>query len=850
MSKAKINKTKHKAEVTTGRLKAASLPDKMLVELYLQRSIVVLACFVLFLPLIVDYRFYFPHIFFKSILFRTTVQAMAVLYVILALFSPEYRPRFTRFTWVLAAYFGIVVLCSLPGISINPWYSWWGDFVHMGGVFGQLHLFFYFFVLVQTLKQEKDWLVLFTASIFFAAFMGMTGLMQSLGFDEIFRYTPQEPRIHGATGNSGYFGTYMLLNFFIALYFLIRKNRKEIYPFIAKIWLIILIAFDLFLIITRAQLLSTGLALFSMVVFAVLLHGTSLLWFFMRHNSWSGTVFLSFLSLYFLFWMYQSQTRAVLIGLVASLVLLSAFYILTGASRRLKWSAAFLILLVAMLPPILYSSRNSSWIKSYPTIRRLARTSLEEHRFMAWRAASRSILDRPFLGWGLENYRNAFDRHAPAETFAGSKPENWYDRAHSLILDIGTTAGLLGLGAYLSFHILIFAFLISSWFRTKDNANSILIAALILAYLIQGLFTFDTINTDGIVFLVFAFIVFLFGKAKSDLPDQSVPMPVPLSFSGQKCLILAATIAILIAANFYTVQKPYKANLLLQKGIAFGKDKDSQTQTPRYVFRREMLDAFQEAEELQTTGRYEVREAFANYIEEMAKDSHIPIEDRVLAAKRAIAFLDKSLLEEPLTVRHYMYFSMIVRRVFGIIGQSDPRLANSLAEKNISQLEKAETLAPTRWRIPLERAQTLGFIGRMDDAIPALKRAISLNPTIATPYVELIAIYIASGHYRDAEIEWQKIKALSLPVKPLEYEKMIRLYVSGKQFAQVVALQKDQIQSSPDDAQLWVNLAVAFRELGDMDSARQAAKKAANLSPKIAEGLGDFLKSLENSASK
>jgi O-antigen ligase len=849
MSKAKLNRTKYKEELSKGGFKAPSRSGGMPLEFYLQRSIVVLACFILLLPLIVDYRFYFPHIFFKSILFRVTVQVMAALYSILALLSPTYRPRFTRFTGALAAYFGTLILCSVPGVSVNPWYSWWGDFVHMGGVFGQLHLFFYFFILIQTLKKERDWMVLFTASIFFAVFMGMTGMAQSLGFDEIFRPSYQGARIQGATGNSGYFGTYMLLNFFIVLYFLIRKDRAEIYPFIARVWLILLIGFDLFLIVANAQLLS-GLALFPIAVFAVLFHGAALLWFFLRQKTWSGTVFLSLLSLYFLFWMYQSQTRAVFVGLAASLVLLSVFYLLAGASRRLKWSAALLVLLVALLPPILFSSRNSSWIKSYPTIRRLARTSLEEHRFMAWRAASRSILDRPLLGWGLENYRNAFDRYAPADIFAGKKPENWYDRAHNLILDIGTTAGFLGLGAYLSFHFLILKFLISNWFRTKDKANSILIACIIFAYLIQGLFTFDTINTDGIVFLVFAFIIFLHGNTQSHPPDPSLHIPVSLSFSGKKCLILAAIIGALIAANIHTVQKPYKANLLLQKGIALGKDADSQTQAPRYVFRQEILDAFQAAEDLQTTGRYEIREAFANYIDEMAKASHISTEDKVLAAKKAIAFLDKSLIEEPLTVRHYMYFSMTVRRIFGVIGQSDPQLANSLAERNISQLEKAERLSPTRWRMPLERAQTLGFLGRMDEAIPALKRAIFLNPIIATPYVELVAIYIASGQYKNAEIEWQKIKALSLPVKPQEYEKVIRLYAAGRQFAQVVALQKEQIETTPDDAQLWVNLAVAYRELGEKDSARQAAYKAATLSPKIAEGLGDFIKSLETASPK
>ena len=751
----------------------------------------------------------------------------------------------------MSAYFGIVILCSLPGISLNPWYSWWGDFVHMGGVFAQLHLFLYFFVLTQAIKKERDWLVLLTASIFFAVFMGLTGLIQSMGFDEIFRPRYRGTRIMGATGNSGYFGTYMLLNFFIALYLLIRRNKAEVYPYIAKIWLILLIVFDLFLLSAATQLLSDGLALFPIVFFAVLLHGLTLFWFFIRQKTWAGMVFLGLLCLYFFYWLYQSQTRAVIVGLAGSAALVSVFYVFAGSSRRLKLSAGLLVLLIVLLPPVLFLNKDSSWIQDNRTLRRLTGTSLEEHRFLVWEAAVKSILDRPFLGWGRVNFRNAFDRHAPAEIFAGDKPENWYDRAHNLILDIGVTTGLLGLGAYLSFYLFIFMFLISNWFRTKDAANSLILVAFVSAYLIQGLFTFDTANTDGTLYLVLAFIAYLAGIKGLDRTERSdLPPPVRLSLSGRNCLILAGITGILITANIYTVQRPYKANLLLLEGTVEEKDNNSQSQQPRYVFRQAAVDAFKAAEDLNTTGRYEVREIFADYAYQLSMAADVSPDDKIRVAKMAIASLEKSLLEEPLTVRHCMYFSMVVRRIFEVLKQSDPKLATSLTERSITQLANAEILSPTRWRIPFERAQALGTIGRMDEAISAMKKAIRLNPTVAMPRIELISMYIVSERYKDAEEEWRKVADLALPVKPTEYERIIELFAAKKQFAQVVSVRKHQIQLNPDDGELWAKLAVAYRELGDLDSATQAAVKAANLSPEIDQELNDFLKSLEKISKK
>ncbi len=844
MSKAKISKDEQQKGASAGKAKAAPLKKLFLSTHYLQRAILVLGCFILLLPLVVDYRFYYPHIFFKSILFRISVQIMVVLYTVLALLSPAYRPRFNRLAWALIAYFGMIILCSLPGISLYPWYSWWGDFVHMNGAFAQLHLLLYFFVLIQALRQERDWLVLFTASIFFGVFMGMSGLLQTWGFDEILRIRDQGPRIQGATGNSNYFGTYMLLNFFLALYFLVRKDRAEIYPFIAKTWLVLLIAFDLFLLAVSGQLLATGLTLFPVIFFGVLLHGATLLWFFARRNARAGIAFLSILCLYFFYWMYQSQTRAVMVGFAGSLILLSVLYLLAGTSRKIKWSAALLILLVALLPPLLISNRESSWVQNSATLRRLTRTSMEEHRFLVWQAAAKGILDRPVLGWGLENFRSVFDRHAPAGVFEGSKGENWYDRAHNMFLDIGVTSGLLGLCAYLAFHVFGFVFLISRWFKTKDAAGSLILAALVFAYLVQGFFAFDTINTDGIVILVFAFIVFQFSKTNAPGTEPMVQTSSRLSFSAAHWLIVACVAAIMAAANFYTVQNPYKANLLLQKGLALGKE-NPQDSKSRYTFREEMLSAFQGAEDLRTTGRYEVREIFASYVFEMSQEAGVPVADKIRAEKKAIEFIDRSIAEEPLIVRHYIDFSLMVKKLFGALQRSDSKLATSYVERDLSQLEKAEKLAPTRWRISLEKAHILGSIGRTDDAIPAIKRAIALNPTFATPYVELAAIYISSSRYAEADIEWQKMKAFSLKPSNEEYIKIIRLYAAMKQFARVVALQKEAIQNDPENAQSWATLAVAYRELGDLKSARQAAYKAASMSPAIAKQLDGFLKSLD-----
>ena len=245
----------------------------------LVRAIVVFACLALLAPSLVSNDFYRPHVFPKSILFRISVQAMVLLYVALALISPAHRPRFNRVTRALLAWFGVMAFCSLPGISANAWKSWWGEFARMDGMFAQLHLLAFFFVLVQSLKRERDWLTLFCASMVSSVFMGMTAVSQIFGTDG-------PARAAGATGNPDFFGAFMMLHLCIGLYFLFRKDRANLYPWLAKKWLFMLIAFDaalvVFSLLSGADFLSIIADSLLVSLLLIVVHVGALLWFLLR----------------------------------------------------------------------------------------------------------------------------------------------------------------------------------------------------------------------------------------------------------------------------------------------------------------------------------------------------------------------------------------------------------------------------------------------------------------------------------------------------------------------------------------------------------------------------------------
>ncbi len=742
---------------SAGRPSPAPTRNGIPFALYLSRAILVLAGFTLFLPLVVSYDFYEPFVFLKSILFRLAVGTMLLLYVVLAALSPVHRPRLHRITCALLAYFLVMIICSVPGVSVSPWSSWWGSFARMDGMFTQLHLLAYFFVLTQTLRTEREWLVLFTTSLFSGLLVGLSGMLQYLGLSFVYRPI-LESRIMGATGNANNFAFLMVLEFFIVLWFLSRRDRKEAYAFAAKIWLLNLILLDLFLVGWEVSalghgpgVLSEGLGLIPIAGFVLMLHVVSLLWFLNRSSVKAGSVFFSLLAIWYLFWAYQSRTRFAVIGLVGSLVIFLFLYLFGGASGKMKLLAAASIAFVLLVPSIVFLHRNSAWVQNQPTLARLTTISYAAAapRLLAWKAGALGVMDRPLLGWGPENYKSAFDLHFPPELFTAAVSEVWYDRAHNMIVETGTTTGLLGLAACSVFYGLVFAALLGMWFGGRNAMQGIVVAGLLLAYLIQNQFSFDTINTNGVVYLVLAYVAWLCGyerPAQESPPERQSALP-PFRWQGWLATCLTGlTIAI---GWWYLVKVPYESNLMLARAVASGRIRTPSGQ-PQYVLRGETVDLYRQASDCQTTGRHEVREQFANYASRLAHASNIALRERVSVVERAEGLLEESVKQEPSNARHYMYTASLMNGTLPVLQESDPTLARTLADRTLVLLQKAESLTPTRPQVYIERSKILAWEGRTAEAITALERAVSLSPWVKVLHADLARLYVSAGRLEDA----------------------------------------------------------------------------------------------------
>ena len=98
------------------------------------------ACF-----LIASSLFFFPFITGKNFFFRIVVEILFLLWVVLAVFDADYRPKKSPVIFALTATLFILSLATIFGE--NPYRSFWSNFERMEGLIGHIHLFLYFLII-------------------------------------------------------------------------------------------------------------------------------------------------------------------------------------------------------------------------------------------------------------------------------------------------------------------------------------------------------------------------------------------------------------------------------------------------------------------------------------------------------------------------------------------------------------------------------------------------------------------------------------------------------------------------------------------------------------------------------
>lgn len=390
-----------------------------------------------FLPYLLLFGLLTPLIFGKELLFPFIVHRTYFFYVVvdLALLLWLWQGggrelrHFRHSCAAMALAFFLFVKLVSDLVGENSWSSVWSDYERMMGWFTWLHIGLYILLLASVFPLAKYQRVIKVA-VAVAALVALYGLLQQAGAAR----ATADPRLFSTIGNPAFLAGFLLLSGFWAGLLIWQEPQRWRQWWWAAVAMIIVLA--LLLTATRGALIGA---------YAGALILTGYVWYYGRRQG-------------------LSKRRRQLVG------------------------GAFLGLLLT--PLLVLTLAQTSLAARSLALRRLGSISLTDQsaqsRLFLWRGAWTGIKERPFLGSGEYHIRLVLDRLYDPRIF-----EKWFDSSHNIIIDLALAHGLLGLAAGGGL-IFVMGRALYVYRRTDWRAAGIGLS-LLVAYLVQGQFIFDTL---------------------------------------------------------------------------------------------------------------------------------------------------------------------------------------------------------------------------------------------------------------------------------------------------------------------------------------------------------------------
>lgn len=668
---------------------------------------------ILFLPLFVYEQFLFPFVFPRTIVFRVLIEFSTVAWIILAIRNPFYRFRMQWLTGALLIFLTILTVTAFTGVS--PYHSFWSTIERSEGILTWIHLTLYFILLSQCIHTKDEWFEFFRT----AAVAGALQTIYALGefFQLGFALETAGARVSGAIGNPSFLGPYLMA--MVALQALLFAEAKRRWQ---RALYAVLILSDLFLI-------------------------------------------------------WQTQTRGAIIGTLVGIVIAIIVYMRQQWSRKALYVTVALMLIIAASGALfLRASAQSTWLLRYPTLQRLATISTNDittqNRMIVWGVGLQALLARPLLGWGLENFAIPFNIYFdPAITRdIGSHP--WYDRAHNTVVEIGVASGALGLASYIGVWV------VSLWFiyRKRSALTSIersSIAGFLIAYFIQNLFVFDTINSYMIWLFLLAYVQF------RAIGPRLVPSRD--TFSQRRLLpAVALALIILVPCLYYFNVRPILANHYAVDAAVHQKQRPDQG-----------LAQFKNVFTYSPPAEEEYRFILVQYTRDQINLRGLTTET-VPLLEFAISEMEKTIAARPLAVQNDLLLAELY------LAASNPLN---------DYLGRAEGIALQALGKAPRRYQTYTLLGRIKmsqgDAVKAidyLQQAIQLNENFAETHWNLAIAYILSRQADRSAEPLARATQLGFPVYDQKnVEKLLGAYRDSQDLKATIAFLEKLHTDYPDN---------------------------------------------------
>jgi len=688
----------------------------------------------LFTPLLFWKTFMYPFITLKVVVFNILVETIFLLWLILILPRID-NVRKSHFltldlTKVLVAFLAVLFIVSVFGIDFQR--SFFSTSERQLGLFALVHFFIFFLILSDFIKKGLlNW-----KRYLFVCFL-VSLVMAGLAFYQIknpsFFFVSSGERPGGTLGNPIFLASYLLFNVFVGL-LLIAEARKLKFKSILKT-----------------------------IVFQSI-----------------SIIFLSISVLFLIYSILLTETRGAILGLFFGFIFLFFYFSIFSFKKRNKIVFALFLILLLSSSVYFWQTKDEPFWQKIPGIRRMATTSLKgssvQPRLLSWQSALKGIKQKPFFGWGFENYRYAFSKYFNPKLLKFGWYETYWDKPHNIFLEYLIAGGIVGLLAYLSIFAMAFWIIL----RKKSKKNQCkevrlpYIGAAFVSYLACNAFNFDTFGSYLMLFIVLGMIDSNFKEIQSPEVSPSITTLLPSITT----LLLFITIFYSLYFNFsllYFNKRHYQGiNYFVNKEPELGLSQFKLALNPFYPYVNE------------------TRRDFASVIKQWARKYKLPHKQKNVSW--AIKELQKAVQSKPNNYFLNLNLADMIAEFY--------KTNSSYLEIGGRAAERALELSPSRQQAFYVAAKIKFLKGEKEKAYKYIKKSVELEPEIAEShfYLGLIALEIGKKEEGFKEIEIAKKKGRDSR-KFLESKILADHFADAKKFDEAISYYNRALSQATENSQ-------------------------------------------------
>ena len=766
---------------------------------------------ILVLPLLNIQPLFSPPAWGKALSFRFIVSILIFLFLYQIISEkikvklPNRKSKVFFPFWLLIILAGTYLLSTI--FSLNPHYSFWESPYRAGGSLNFI-LYIIFAILTFLLVKEKDWQKIWNVVFLVGALVCLIALLQRL---ELFSgvLIPRTERAIATMGSAILLALYLLLLTFLSLSFGIKtKGKKRLFYLFCFSFFFL----TLFLTGGRAGFLGFGVGF-----------------------------------LFFVFLYPSKKSRKIKISALAILVLL-----ILGA----LWMNGQPALLQNLKENKIFGAPfNRIWssVQPFLNINELSFNKIiaSDNRFSAWKISWKALKERPIFGYGPENFAIAFDKHYDP-SLPGFKGQDWWDRAHNFIFDIGVTAGIPALIIYLALFGALF-WKLQTLKRADNNTEKTPkviyhgVQAVFIGYLVANFFSFDSFSTYLIFFLLVGYSLFLVSQSQSEVISTNPQNQYNKTVSKKplwKSVLIFGLFCLLAWFLWIGVLKPLKINKEINLANYYTSKNDKCQKAigkmDEILLSHSIIDSY-------------LRLSYVDIITNCQKQSS---ELKLKLAPELTQILKEAVELRPYYTRSWWFLGVSTNFLINYKDKYSGLDIEELKKQANASFEKAHQLSPKRWSIIESWIATDLLTGEYQGAIKKAKKCLDLNPNYAECLWQKALANIALGEIKQGREDIKKAEENGYNYWGVEprllqltqaYNKGVGLLTEKEKeeaYQELVKIYQRLIYHDRNNFQYYASLAYVYKELGDYEKAAREAINVFALSPESKPSIEEFLFSL------